>query len=70
MDRTDKETVWLYSESGEGKRPDDLGYYMGYKICEAYYRSASDKKQAIHDMLNICDFKEFLKTSRYAEKFK
>ena len=68
-DRTDKNPVWLYSESGEGKRPDDLGYYMGYKICESYYRHASDKKQAIHDILNIGDFKAFLKESRYAEKF-
>jgi len=67
--RFDKNSVWLYSDSGEGKRPDDLGYFMGYKICEAYYKNAGDKKQAVHDILNITDFRAFLKASRYAEKF-
>lgn len=70
MLRFDKQKVWLYSDSGEGKRPDDLGYFMGYKICEAYYKNAADKKQAVHDILHITDFKAFLAASRYAEKFR
>ena len=69
MDRTDKQSVWLYSESGEGVRPDDLGYYMGHRICESYYKNASDKTQAIYDILNIKDFKSFLAKSRYCDKF-
>lgn len=70
MGRFDKRSVWLYSGSGEGKRPDDLGYYIGHRICEAYYKNAPDKAKAISDILNITDFKAFLKASRYAEKFK
>src|SRR6202011_5457692 len=50
-------------------RPADLGYYIGYKICEAYYRQAADKKAAIKAILEIKDFKEFLKASRYERKF-
>lgn len=69
MLRKDRENVWLYSGSGEGVRPDDLGYFMGYKICEAYYKNATDKKQAIADMLNITDFPAFLAKSKYAAKF-
>lgn len=60
---------WLYG-SGDNNRPDDLGYYMGYKICEAYYNKAADKKQAIWDILNYKDATQFLKASGYADKFR
>jgi hypothetical protein len=60
---------WLYAGSGKGDRPTDLGYWMGYKIVEAYYRNATDKKQAIKDILMVRDCNEFVKASRYAEKF-
>jgi hypothetical protein len=59
---------WLYQGDKSKDRPADLGYYMGYKICEAYYQQAADKKQAIKDILEIKDFNQFLTTSRYAEK--
>lgn len=60
---------WLYQGDKAKDRPADLGYYMGYKICEAYYNQAADKKQAIKDILEIKDFNQFLTASRYAEKF-
>ena len=47
----------------------DLGYYIGYKICESYYQSAKDKKQAIKDILEIKDFNQFLIDSKYEAKF-
>lgn len=50
------------------EKPSDLGYYMGYKICQAYYEEAPDKKQAIYDMLNVEDYSAFLEKSRYEEK--
>ncbi len=58
---------WLYSAS-EG-RPQDLGYWMGYKITKAYYERADDKRQAINDILQIDDFDAFVTASGYAEKF-
>lgn len=58
---------WLYS-STKG-RPNDLGYWMGYKISKAYYDQAQDKKKAIDDILNIKDFNKFLDQSGYAKKF-
>jgi hypothetical protein len=58
---------WLYS-SQEG-RPNDLGYWIGYKITKAYYDQMNDKQQAIEDILRIKDFEDFLVTSGYARKF-
>lgn len=60
---------WLYNGVSSIERPGDLGYYMGYKICEAYYKNARDKRQAVRDILTIKDFPAFLEKSRYAEKF-
>ena len=60
---------WLYQGDKAKTRPADLGYYMGYKICEAYYNQSADKTQALRDILEIKDFKQFLAASRYAEKF-
>lgn len=62
-------SLWLYNGGKIKDRPADLGYYMGYKIAEAYYKNASDKKQALKDTLEIKDFNEFLKASRYEDKF-
>lgn len=60
---------WLYGSSGGNGRPVDLGYWIGYKISEAYYNNAADKKQAVRDMLIMPDCKRFLQNSRYADKF-
>ncbi|RYU79763.1 TPR end-of-group domain-containing protein [Hymenobacter persicinus] len=49
-------------------KPADLGYFVGYQICRAYYNEVADKKQAVYDMLNLADYPGFLKRSRYAEK--
>lgn len=59
---------WIANSDQE--RPDhpaDLGYYMGYEICKAYYDKATDKKQAIRDMLELKDPKQFLEKSGYEE---
>ncbi len=57
---------WLYNGMAvKGEKPADLGYFMGYKICEAYYNKSVDKKQAIRDILTIKDYKLFLEKSGY-----
>lgn len=58
---------WLYSPSPG--RPNDLGYWMGYKITRAYYDKAKNKQQAIRDILTIKDEKKFLKDSGYGSQF-
>jgi len=60
---------WLANGSN-AKTMADLGYFMGYQLCKAYYKQAKDKKQAIKDIiqLNYSDDKAvetFLLTSEY-----
>ncbi len=61
-------TGWLYSAS-KG-RPNDLGYWIGYKISKSYYDNMTNKQQAIYDILNIKDFEVFLEKSKYLDQFK
>lgn len=61
---------WLYQGEKAKDRPADLGYYMGYKIAESYYKNSPDKKKAVRDILLVGDFPKFLEESRYAEKFR
>ena len=44
---------WLYNGFGTPDKPGDLGYWVGYRISRAYYAQASDKKQAISDLLHV-----------------
>lgn len=60
---------WMYNGNRVKNRPADLGYYMGYKICESYYKNSKDKKQAIKDILLVKDANIFLKNSKYEMKF-
>lgn len=55
---------WLYRTKDE-TRPKDLGYWMGYRITQAYYTKQDDKEKAISDILNIQDFPAFLEKSGY-----
>lgn len=57
---------WLYY-SKDQSRPRDLGYWMGYKIVQAYYNTSIDKSQAVYDILNITDFTQFLTQSGYGK---
>jgi uncharacterized protein YjaZ len=62
-------TDWLYGTSKKDNRPNDLGYWIGYKIAKSYFEKATDKKQAVYDILNIKDYNEFLKKSGYLAKY-
>jgi hypothetical protein len=68
MDST-RYTDWLYGVSGKDDRPNDLGYWMGYKITEQYFAKAADKRKAIREILDIKDYKAFLRKSGFLEKY-
>jgi hypothetical protein len=57
---------WLFQGDRATDRPADLGYYIGYKICEAFYRHASDKSEAVRQIIRITDADAFLQESGYA----
>lgn len=60
---------WLYGTSGKDQRPNDLGYWIGYKITEAYFLKQEDKIKAIEDILLLNDHQAFLKSSGFLEKY-
>jgi len=68
-------TDWLYGRtsgkdddtSDKDNRPHDLGYWMGYKITEAYFNKQEDKHQAVHNIINIKDPVKFSKESGYLD---
>lgn len=70
MDDKEDSHDWMYNYKPKNGYPPDLGYWIGYKITEAYYDKATDKKKAISDILHIKDFYQFLGDSGYALKFK
>jgi tetratricopeptide (TPR) repeat protein len=56
------------SQNATPDNPADQGYWIGYQICKSYYEQNTDKKQAIHDMLHIQDYKTFLAKSKWEDK--
>jgi hypothetical protein len=59
---------WIANSNQEtAGHPADLGYWIGYMICKAYYEKATDKKQAAWDILNIKDYKAFYEKSGVEE---
>jgi len=44
---------WLWGENRNELVMRDLGYYIGYEISERYYTTASNKSQAIYDLINL-----------------
>ena len=61
-------SAWLYNGDNAKTRPADLGYYIGFKIAEAYYAKSPDKKAAIREILQVTDYDQLLKASGYDEK--
>ncbi len=63
---------WLYN--GSKKRnagvPPNLGYYIGFKICEEYYLKNKNIKETIKKILEIEDYNFFFLESGYENKFK
>ena len=64
----DRYSNWIANSDQETPdNPADQGYWIGYQICQAYYRNATDKHQAIYDMLHFKNATAFLKASKWEE---
>lgn len=44
---------WLWGENRNELKVRDLGYYMGYEICERYYNLCADKAKAIKELIEL-----------------
>jgi hypothetical protein len=61
---------WLYEGKTVNGRPADMAYFEGYRIAQAFYERATDKKKAVRDILNFQDPDIFLSESGYATQQK
>ena len=59
------QTYWLWESVGKADQPKLLGYVMGYKICQSYYRQAPDKSAALKAVLLMEDARQFAESSGY-----
>ncbi len=60
----DKTDDWINNQNLETPdKPANIGYWIGYQICQAYYESSKNKQQAINDMLLIKNYKAFYEKS-------
>lgn len=57
---------WMYNHHPDTGWPPDMGYWLGYRIDQAFYDHAANKTDAIRDMLQVTDFKAFFKESGYS----
>ncbi len=60
---------WLYGESQRDGHPADLGYFIGFRISQAYYNKSKDKQRAIREILTVEDFEKLLRESGYGTQF-
>ena len=61
---------WIWQEPKFPEQPQDVGYVIGAKIVEYYYKHATDLEEAVNTILSITDYRDFLEKSGYEEKFK
>ena len=65
-----QETEWFYTGRTTSKgHPADMGYYMGFKILEAYSATFSNTREAIAAMLSTSNYYDIFERSGYASKF-
>jgi hypothetical protein len=60
------DTEWLYRPvTSRPGQPPDMGYWIGKRICEAYYARAADKAAAMRVLLELRDPEAILAASGY-----
>ena len=59
-DKTDL-SDWIDNSTPE--KPRDLGYWVGYRITKSYYQNATDKRQAVREILEMTNPKALLANS-------
>ncbi|MBX6360172.1 MAG: hypothetical protein IRZ03_08845 [Acidobacterium ailaaui] len=60
---------WLYNGDNAPNGVADLGYFIGYKICQSYYNNARNKRKALKEIIELTyekkQLNKFLKKSKY-----
>ncbi|HXT15758.1 MAG TPA: DUF2268 domain-containing putative Zn-dependent protease [Gemmatimonadaceae bacterium] len=55
---------WMYGPRADGL-PNDLGYFIGYRIAQAYYDRARDKRAAVREIIRTNYVDRLLRASGY-----
>lgn len=68
-----RKNKWLWSDAPNEFNMRDMGYYIGYALCEIYYNNAKDKKAAIKYLLeldysNEAGIEKFVDDTRFFSK--
>jgi hypothetical protein len=58
---------WLYSNQANEFGLRDMGYYVGYAICERYYEQAKDKQASIREMIEL-DYNDLEALIRFTDR--
>lgn len=59
-------SAWLYNNTDNGFGTRDLGYYVGYAICQANYRRSADKAKALAEMIEL-DYADAAAVQRFVD---
>jgi hypothetical protein len=60
---------WMWSLPNDPEQPRHVGYVIGHRIVEAYYKNAKDREQAVREILSVNDYSSFLERSGYEKRF-
>jgi Predicted Zn-dependent protease (DUF2268) len=58
-------TPWLYGGNDTKGKPADLGYFIGFRIAEAFYNKHKNKREALDILLKSKDYKAIIQQSGY-----
>ena len=58
---------WMWSKPSDPDQPRDIAYALGSRIVEAYYNKATDKRQAMQEILSVTNYPSFLEESGYGQ---
>jgi len=58
---------WLFNHHPDTGWPIDMGYWLGYRIAQAFYDRSANKREALHELLQVTDFSRLLDASHYLQ---
>jgi hypothetical protein len=56
---------WFFVQPPDSTRPPNLGYFLGYRIAEAWYHRFAGRRDRVAALIGIDDYRKFLAESGY-----
>jgi hypothetical protein len=56
---------WFWVTPADSAQPQDIGYFLGYRIVQAWYQRAQGRPNAVADIIRTSDYERFLRESGY-----